>query len=503
MSQITVRWLLRVSNHKYMKKDTSISKGMLWIAFQKFGTMTLSFFANILLARLLMPSDFGTLGILMSFVAFSEIFIDGGLISSLIQKGEPSQEEYSSVFIFNAFISLIFYIVLFINTQEISDFFEDDALIDTIPVIGIILLINSLSVIQLVKLQISLEFKKISLYNIIANLIGLLFGIVLALIGYGVWSLVYKTIVTQVVIMLLLWKNSNWFPSFHFSLKNIISLYKFGGYIFVSSLVEYVYSYLQPILIGKNFSMNELGYYTQARKIEEIPTNSLVSIVNTVTFPVYSKLSNDYSSLIENAQKTLTYLSFISIPIMFFLIVTSKYVILFLLGEKWIEAYPLLQILCISGIFRIPSGSNMNIIKSLGKSKTFMFVQIFKRFLGILSILISFYWGLLGLMWGFSIAGFLFFIIDSFVCGHYVKYGTWLQLIDMSRSLIISMFTGLLIYCFNYHLIELSEPIVLIIDILSYFTIYIILSMFFNSSVYNYFKEKVKSYINNAIIGAV
>ena len=264
----------------YMKNNSSMLRGMIWIAFQKIGTMTISFFANIFLARLLMPSDYGTLGILMSFVAFSEIFIDGGLTSSLIQKGEPSQEEYSSVFFFNAIISVIFYLLLFINAQGISVFFEDDNLKDTIRVIGLILLINALSVIQLVRLQISLEFKKISLYNIIANLIGLLFGIVLAFVGYGVWSLVYKTIVTQVVIMFLLWKKSSWYPSLHFSFKNIMSLYKFGGFIFVSSLVEYFYSYLQPLLIGKNFSMSELGYYTQARKIEEIPTNSLVSITS-------------------------------------------------------------------------------------------------------------------------------------------------------------------------------------------------------------------------------
>ena len=482
-----------------MKNNSSMLRGMIWIAFQKIGTMTISFFANIFLARLLMPSDYGTLGILMSFVAFSEIFIDGGLTSSLIQKGEPSQEEYSSVFFFNAIISVIFYLLLFINAQGISVFFEDDNLKDTIRVIGLILLINALSVIQLVRLQISLEFKKISLYNIIANLIGLLFGIVLAFVGYGVWSLVYKTIVTQVVIMLLLWKKSSWYPSLHFSFKNIMSLYKFGGFIFVSSLVEYFYSYLQPLLIGKNFSMSELGYYTQARKIEEIPTNSLVSIVNTVTFPVYSKLSNDYRSLIESAKMALTCLSFISVPIMIFLIVASKSVILLLLGEKWIDAYPLLQILCVSGIFRIPSGSNMNIIKSIGKSKTFMFVQIMKRFLGILCIFIGFGWGLFGLMWGFSIAGFFFFIIDSCVCGYYVKYGTWHQVIDMSRSVIISIFAGVFICCINQFLIELSVHVVLILDLVSFFTLYIMFSKIFNTVVYNYFKDKVKSYINISI----
>lgn len=468
---------------------------MLWIAFQKFGTMIISFSANIVLARVLMPSDFGTLGILMSFIAFSEIFIDGGLTSSLIQKGKPTNEDFSSVFFFNIVISVAFYILIYALAPSISDFFGNRNLTNSLRVIGIILIINALSIIQLTKLQIQLNFKDISLYNMLGNILGVAIGIFLALMGWGIWSLVYKTIVTQLSIAAILWHKSNWKPNIHFSFRNILSLYKFGGYIFISTFIEYLYTYLQPILIGKFFSMSELGYFSQARKVEEIPTNSLVSVTNTVTFPIYSQLSNDIDKMVENARKTLKYLSFFSFPLMTFLIISSENVILLLFGEKWLDAYPLLQILCIAGMFRIPSGSNMNLIKSIGKSKSFMYIQILKRILGILCIFIGFHWGIIGLMWGFAFAGVSFFFVDSFVCGHYIQYGVKKQIMDMLGSLLISFVTGAIVYILGMFMEDFHYILNLIVKLILFLVGYLVISKYFNSFSYSYYQEKVKSFI--------
>lgn len=476
----------------------SLSQGILWIAFQKYGTMLLTLVSNIILARMLSPSDFGVLGVLMTFIAFSDIFIEGGLTSSLIQKGNPTKDDFSSVFFFNVVVSIAFFIILLLSAPYISKFFNTEQITETLRAIGVVLIINAVSIIPLVQLQIHLKFKNLSLYNLTGNFIGVLFGITLAFSGFGVWSLVIKTITTQLTIAVIIWAKSSWRPSFHFSTANIKSLYNFGGFIFLSTFIEFLYSYLQPILIGKMFSMSSLGYFSQARRIEEIPANSMVSIVNTVTFPIYSKLKSDYKQLIANASKSLCCLSYINFPIMFFLILGSKNIILILFGEKWLPSYPLLQILCIAGMFRVPSGNNMNIIKSIGKSKSFLFVQLFKRILGIVCILLGFQWGLIGLMWGFAVSGILFFIIDSLVCGYYIGYGIQRQCSDMVSSFVLSILACAITSLIGVLLNPMHPIFVIIIQSLTFTTVYLLFSFFLKVRAYQYYSDKLAAFLGKS-----
>lgn len=480
------------------QRQGSMISGMLWIATQKIGVLSISFISNIILARILDPTDFGIIGILMVFTAFADIFIDGGLTSALIQKGNPTKEDYSGVFIFNLIISSVFYLIIFCSAPFISNFFDISDLAFMLRVMSLILLINALSIVQLTKLQVDLKFKQISTYNLFANFLGLCVGVFLAIVGWGVWSLIFKTIITSVVLMVIVWYKGNWMPVWNFSFIRVFGLFKFGGYIFISTFIEYVYAYLQPILIGKFFSVKDLGLYNQARKLEEIPTNSILGIINVVTFPIYSKIGKNLNNLIISARKTLQCLSYIAFPIMIFMIVVSEQFIVFLLGEKWIDAYPLLQILCIAGIFRIPSGCNMNIIKSIGKSKGFMYIQIIKRIIGIVCIVVSFNWGLIGLMWGFACAGILFFVIDSMVCGYYTKYGLIRQSVDMFPYAIISLLSGVALYIFLLVVQINSYFIFLVVSFMIYVIVYILLSAIFRLSAAIYCKNKLLAYIQHS-----
>ena len=421
-----------------------VIKGVVWDGFQKFGTMAITFVSNLILARLLVPVDFGTLGLIMAFISISNAFIDGGFTSALIQKGNPSNEDMSSVFFLNLFISVFFYIALFVFSPQISIFFHAPLLTNTLRVTGLILIFNAISIIQLTQLQINLNFKKQAKYNLIATFFGTTLGIVLALIGYGVWSLVFRTLLTSILLCCLVWIYSQWRPLWHFSYQRVKSLFNFGGFIFLSTLIEYLYANIQPILIGKFFTLGQLGYYTQARKLEEIPTNTLTGIISSVTFPVYSKLKDDKVKLKNSVRKSLLSLSYIAVPLMALMILVAKPLIVLLLGSKWIDAYPFLQILCIAGVFRIPSGINMNLIMSIGKSKSFLSVQVFKRVIGAVAIIVGSLWGIIGLMWGFAVASFLFFAVDSLLCGNYLNYGFIEESKDMVPYFLMSTVSAII-----------------------------------------------------------
>ena len=463
---------------------------MAWDALRSFGTMGISFVSNIILARLLLPDDFGTLGVIMAFVTFSSAFVDGGLASSLIQRGNPEKDDYSSVFFFNVGIAVLFYLFIFALSPSIASFFDSDVLVPALRATGIVILTDALSIVHITRLQVSLQFKKRSFYYLIATAIGAGMGIALALMGFGLWSLVVKTLTTSIVLCIIVWSSTSWKPGLVFSLKRVKALFSFGGYMFLSTLIEYLYAFIQPMIIGRFFLMEQLGYFSQARKIEEIPANGMVSVINTVTFPVYSKLKDDLTLLVIGARKTLKALFFIAAPIMAILILLADPIIVSLLGQKWQSAAPFLQVLCIAGLFRIPSGINMNLIQSIGKSKAFMFVQIVKRCFGLICIIVGVFGGIMGLMWGFAVAGVIFFAVDSFMCGKFLGYGTFKQISDMLPYAVLALISSIVTYIILYFFIGSLKPLLICCIIIPVFMlVYCGLSYVFKVDALRYITE--------------
>lgn len=475
--------------------SNGLGKAMSWAAIGRFGNMGIMFIANIVLARLLTPAEFGTMGILLVFIGFSDIFIDGGLTSALIQKGKPTKDDFSSVFYFNVCVSVVCYLLVFIFSPSISNYFKDPYLTDTLRVIGLILIFNAVGVIQITQLNISLSFKKLARYKIISTIIGTTVAIILALIGFGVWSLVYRNLISAIILNVMAWLGSEWRPLLHFSLNNIKTLYRFGGFMFLSTLFEYIYAYIQPVIIGRYFSVNELGYYSQARKIEEIPSNSLSGIVTSVAFPVLSKIKNDEDQFRFIVKNSLEKISFISFPIMIWMVALSFYIISVLFGEKWLGAVPLLEILAIAGIFRIPSALNMCIIQSRGKSKAFLFIQLTKRCLGIGCVLIGAFFGLFGLMWGFVVGSAVFFLIDSIMVGKYINYGTAKQIKDMGPIIFICAISYFGCYLVKNYITLSSNILTLIVLSIIFAAFYIGSAFLIRLNTLKYYNQKFKTYL--------
>lgn len=308
--------------------------GMLWSSVGKFGTLALTFVSNLVLARLLMPSDYGCIGMLQVFISISGIFVTAGFGSALIQKKHPTHIDYTSVFYWNLVAAIVFYFVLYFTGPAIARFYAMPELCSVLRVQSLSLIINAFSTVQSNQLQKQLRFKQLSIRNIIASFIGTIVAITMAFMDMGVWSLVANSLVSSFIGVLLLWKMSSWRPTFEFSWQSLRELFSFGGLMALSAFVETIYTNLQSLIIGKYYSANDLGYYTQAKKLEEVPTTALSQVVNDVSFPVFSSIQDDRSRLLLALRKNVKSITFLTFPLMVLLLIIAEPLLLLLYGGR-------------------------------------------------------------------------------------------------------------------------------------------------------------------------
>lgn len=426
-------------------KQKTIS-GMIWSGIQRFGTMGIGFISNMVLARLLTPEDFGCMGMVLIFITLSNTFIDAGFGSALIQKNNPTDTDYSSIFYFNIVLSFVLYGLLYLISPLIADYYNIEILTELMRVIGVVLIINAFSIIQYSVLRKRLLFKKLAIINIVSATISTITAIILALLGYGVWTLVIRTILQQALMSFFLWIVIRWRPCLLFSMQSIKSLGKFGGMILMANLVESLYHEIYSIIIGKAFSVKDLGYYTQAKRLEEVPTKSLSMAINQVTYPIYSTIQDNKAQLKNMVRQSIEYVSYFVIPMYALLMIIAKPLIILLFTDKWLASIPLFQILCLCGMVYPQSTINTNVIKSLGRGKLYFNLQLFKRLGAIGLLLFSVRYGLAGLMATMALVAILMFLINAYFTSKLIHYRVKDQLKDMSFPAIVSLLLGLVTY---------------------------------------------------------
>ena len=485
--------------NKGLKEKTII--GMIWSSIGKFGTMGLSFVSNLVLARLLMPEDFGCIGMLQVFIAISGILVTAGFGTALIQKKNPTHVDFSSVFYWNLAMSIVLYVILYLCGPIIANFYAMPELCKVLRIQSLSLIILAFSAIQSCQLQKQLRFKELSVRNIVASLAGAICAIIMALCNCGVWSLVASSLVGSITNVLLLWKMSSWRPSWEFSFQSLKELFSFGGLMALSALVETIYFHIQSLIIGKLYSANDLGYFTQARKLESVPTETLSQIVNQVSFPIFATLQDDKEKLRYGVKKNIKAISYLNFPLMVLLIIIAKPLIILLYGAKWEPAILYFQILCISSMIYTLNTLNTNVIKSLGKGKTYFFLQLSKRLIGIILILIGTLFGIYGLLWACTIFGYVCFIINALVNKRTIQYGLWAQIKDVGGCYLLSLIIGAAVY-FSCTLLPIHMYLIMLIQIILYTGIYLLISKCLHMEGYSTYKtiimERFHKYTNDS-----
>lgn len=418
-------------------KKQAIS-GLIWSGAQKFGALIISFVANLVLARILSPEDFGNVGILLVFTAVCQACIDGGFGAALIQRKTVSNTDYSTVFFWNLIVAIVLVTVIFFAAPLIASYYNSDLLCDILRIQSWALFINAFSLVQTAKLTKELNFKILATRTIVAALIAAIVAIILALAGCGVWSLVVKEIVNAAVGAVLLWSFCKWHPSFTFSVESFKKMFGFGSMIFVSSIVDTLYRNIQSLIIGRAFSIRELGFYTQAKKMEEIPIQGGTTVLTQVLFPVYSSIADQRDYMKSVVRKNVILVTFFSFPVMMLLILVAKPLLTILFTDKWSESIPLFQILCVEGLFFPLNCTNTEIFKAIGRGDVYFILQTAKRIISLIIILYSVRFGLYTMMWTVAATGVLFYIVNIIFTHKVFNYRVGEQLADILPNFVVS-----------------------------------------------------------------
>ena len=425
--------------------------GMVWTTIQKFAKMGIGFFSGIILARLLTPYDYGCIGMLSIFMVLAEAFIDGGFGSALIQKKRPTQVDYSTIFWWNVFLAFLMYAVLYTSAPAISRFYKIPLLCDVLRVQGIILFIYALNLIQRNQLKKQLKFRILAKVRIFTSIIALIVTIFMAYRGFGVWALVAQNLIGAAIPAIIFWGYTKWKPTWVFSKKSFKELFSFGIYMFLTHLITKFISQFQGLLIGRLYDPSTLGYYSKGSKTESLASQTISSVMNSVTYPLYAEVQDDRKRM-QNMIKRLTMtISYISFPLMFILLLCAKPIYVLLYSDKWLNSVPYFQVLCLAGLAKCLHSANLQTISAIGKSKVMFKWSIIKQIVVVVLIiggLITF--GMKGLLIGFVITSWFTFFVNIGLVSKYIGYKWYRQIKDLSPVAIASSSIALFSYVCGY-----------------------------------------------------
>lgn len=427
-----------------LKKKTF--SGLIWTALDAVFVRALVFIAMIFLARWIGPAGFGLVGMIAIFIAIGKKLTDSGMSKSLIRAKETVEADYSTVFFINIMMSLAVYLIIYIAAPYIANFFDQMILIDLIRAYCLIFLLIALSAVQLAILTKEMNFRKITKINFPSTLIGVFIGLYLGYTGYGVWSIVWMYLSIELIRTVLLWSFSGWKPKFIFSTSKFKYHYKFGYKLMLSGLLDTVFKNIYNVLIGRYFSVQILGFYERSKQFSQYPSTMLTGIIGKVTYPMLSKLQDEPIRL-EKTYKKLIRISFFMIaPLMLGAAATAKPLFLLLLGEDWLPAVLFFQIMCLAKILYPVHAFNLNILKVYGRSDLFLKLEIIKKAIVTVSVIVAFQFGVLGLIWSSVFTSFASLGVNMYYSSKLINYPIKEQIKDLSPILFQSLTTGFLMY---------------------------------------------------------
>ena len=429
------------------KLKQKAASGMVWTALQKYSTMLIQFVSGIILARLLTPYDYGCIGMLTVFVVLAEAFIDGGFGAALIQKKQPTKEDYSTIFWWNLGMAALMYLILFVSAPSISRFYNNSLLSDVLRVQGLLLFIYAFNIVQRNQLRKTLNFKLLAIVTITTSIISLVVTVFMAYNGFGVWSLVAQNLITAAIPAIVFWFSLKWRPNGVFSWKSFKELFSFGFFMFLSHLINSFGQQIQSLLIGKVFNPTIMGYYSKAHGVEKLASNSVSSIMTQVTYPLYAEAQDNKQLMISMVKRITMTLSYFTFPIMFILILLAKPLFILLYSDKWLSSVPYFQVLCFAGLANCLMSVNLQTISAIGKSKVMFIWTVVKRGVGIAAIVFGLmYFGMKGLLVGVIINNYFSYFVNISLVSKYINYKWSRQLLDLMPVFLVSVLAAIVSY---------------------------------------------------------
>ena len=431
-----------------LRNKTVIGVG--WSAIDNVVQTGVTFVVSIVLARLLSPDDYGLIGIIAIFTTVCTALINGGFTTALIRKKDATEDDYCTAFICNLGVSLLLYVLIFVCAPLIADFFGREELVALTRVSSLGLIIGALALVQQTRLTKRIDFKSQTMITLVASLTSGVVGIAMALLGFGVWSLVAQQLVNHCIRSLLLWIVNRWIPKFIFSNKSFHELFGFGWKMMLSSLLDTVWKELFQVVVGKFYSPADLGQYTRSKQFSKLLSQNLTHVIQRVTYPVLSNIQEDRERMVAAYRKIIKTTMFVTAIGSFFLGAISDPLLYCLIGPKWHDAAMYLPLICVSGSTYPLHAINLNMLQVQGRSDLFLGLEVIKKIIAIGPLAIGALVGILPMLYTNVLTHIIAFFLNSHYSGTFLGYSSWMQLKDITPSYTIATIIAIPVYFLKY-----------------------------------------------------
>jgi len=470
-------------------------KGVFWSAIEQVGPKFVQFIVLVVLARLLTPSEFGLIGMLTVFIALGNVFLNSGFGSALIQKQDTTETHYASVFYANLLLSLLAATALWVAAPWIARFYRQPALVSLTRVLAFNFIFAALGLIQTTLMTKKLDFKTQAKVRLIAVTGSGVVGIGMALLHFGVWSLVAQSLSNTLFDSFSLWFFSRWRPRGGFRLSALRELFGFSSKLLASVVLDAVFRNAYNVTIGKFFAPAELGYYTRASSLQQIPSQTIGGVVSRVAFPVFSQMQGEPDRMKNAVRKALKTIALINLPLMVGLIVTARPLVLALLGKRWEPAVPLLQMLAVVGLFYPFSMVNLNVLLANGRSDLMFRLEIIKKSMVALNIGITWRWGIKAIIAGQIVTASIAYYLNSYNNSALIAYPFRSQITDLLPYMGVAGLMGAVVYMLNLLLLT-NNVVLLATQVLVGGIVYMVLCRILKLSVFMEAWDLVQERIN-------
>lgn len=425
-------------------------KGIGWSTADAFLGHGVLLLVGIVLARLLTPEDYGLIGIVTIFTVLMYGIMDSGFSSALVRKQEIKNEDYNTLFFFNLAVSIVLYVLLYLGAPWIAVFFERPLLLQLLRVMGLILILQSLCIVQETILKRRIDFKTRTKASFTSAVISGAVGIGMALAGFGVWSLVGQQISRQLVYSICLWFFNHWWPKWKMSVESLQYMWGFGWKLLLSGMLNNLWAELKKVVVSKYYSPAMLGQYSKAGEFAKIFSANFTSIIQRVTYPVLAQVQDDKTRMVSAYRRVIKTTMFVTVNCMFFLGAVSEPLFYCLIGPKWHTAATFLPLICIARSIYPLQAINLNMLKVQGRTDIFLYLEIAKKSILLIPLFIGAFIGIYWMLIASIGTSIIAFFLNSYYSGKALHYTSWMQLKDVAPSYGIALFVSLSIYFLKY-----------------------------------------------------
>ena len=404
------------------------ARSFFWNLSENLITQVIQFTIGIIMARILMPSDYGLVGILYVYTAICATVTNGGFSAALIQNPARDESDYSTVFFFNLVVSVALALLLCALSPLIASFYHQPLLEGLTKVMALPMVINAFNLVQRTRLTIQLNFGLLAKIGVTAALVQGATGVAMAYNGFGVWSIAWAQVAGALTSCLLCWILSGWKPSKGFSSAAFKRMFGYGSKLLTSSLIDTVWNNIYPLIIGKFYTPASLGYFTRAHGYATLPSATITDVVSRVTFPILSEIQQDKEQLQKSYNQMLLLTAFFMFPLMIGIATLAEPLIRLMLTDKWIPCVPYLQILCVTMMLYPVHALNLTLLKVIGRSDLFLRLELWKKSLGIIVLIVTLPLGIEAMCWGMLFLSVISLFFNTHYTGKYLQLGIFQQI---------------------------------------------------------------------------